>query len=76
MEGDVVEGKRVMDDDPFELAPIIEVVTKGNKGKNQQFQEVEYATPGECGEPKCIRPRMIVFSKAEETNREGFPKSP
>lgn len=31
-----------MDDDPFELVPIIEVVSNENKRKKRAFHEVEY----------------------------------
>lgn len=64
-----------MDNDPFELAPIIEVVINEHKGKKQSYQEVEYTEPSQCVEPKYIRSRKSLFSEVEKTSCKGSPKS-
>ena len=71
-----VEGDKAIDDDPFELAPIIEAVMNDHKGKKRSYQDVEYTLPIQCVEPKRNRPRKSLFLEAEETSHERFPKSP
>lgn len=39
--GPMLVANHSKDDDPFDLAPIIEAMTKEQKGKNRVIQEVE-----------------------------------
>lgn len=65
-----------MNDDPFELAPIIKVVMNEQKGKKRGYQEVEYSVPCLWWEPKNNRSRKSLFLEAEETSLKGSPKTP
>ena len=65
-----------MSDDPFELAPIIEIVMTEEKRKKRLYQEVVYVEPKEGLEQKSNRPRKCPNFEAEETSLEGSPKSP
>ncbi|KAM1007206.1 hypothetical protein ACFX2A_003889 [Malus domestica] len=69
----MVVGGRATDDDPFELAPIIEAVMNENKGRKRGAQEVECSEPG-GNEPKANRPRKCLFREVGETTLEGSPK--
>lgn len=44
-------GLEIMEDDPFDLVPIIEAVMKNQKGMKRPIHEVEYVEPVESCEP-------------------------
>ncbi|KAM0971575.1 hypothetical protein ACFX13_019757 [Malus domestica] len=63
------------DDDPFELKAIIEAVMNENKGKKRSAREVEYDEVNPCVEPKRSKLSRKTYVEAEETSREGSPRS-
>ncbi|KAM2567063.1 hypothetical protein TB1_009489 [Malus domestica] len=75
-ENDVTKDMETMEDDPFELTPIIEAVMRETKGKKRQFQDVEHEDTGEVWVQKMSKQRLILLSDAEETSREGSPRNP
>ncbi|KAM1309506.1 hypothetical protein ACFX13_006340 [Malus domestica] len=64
--------KGTMEDDPFELNPIIEAVMRETKGKKRQFPDAEQKDTGELWEPKGRKQRLIVLSEAEETSLDNL----
>ncbi|KAM1040975.1 hypothetical protein TB1_029547 [Malus domestica] len=67
---------REMEDDPFELVPIIEAVMKDSKRKKRTLQEVEYNTVEKGAEPKRSKIRTCLDTEAEGTSRKGSPTTP
>ncbi|KAM2219901.1 hypothetical protein ACFX1S_019167 [Malus domestica] len=75
-EKDETMDKGTIENDPFELNPIIEAVMREAKRKKRQSPEVEHEETGELWAPKRRKQRLIVLSEAEETSREGSPRNP
>ncbi|KAM2624894.1 hypothetical protein TB1_031829 [Malus domestica] len=66
-----------MEDDPFQLAPIIEAVMKKQKGRKRNIQEMALSSTTTLDEPIATKPRKGVFFKeADETSRKGSPTNP
>lgn len=65
-------GHGVLDDDPFDLATIIEAVMNETKRKKYSFQEVEYVELVMCVEPKTNRPRKMSLWQRRPAFR-GLP---
>lgn len=74
--GGVDERLEAMEDDHFNLIPIIDEVMKNQSGKKRPIQEMEYTEPIEICEPKRNRPRKVLSSELKETSLERSPKSP
>lgn len=49
-----------MDDDLFELEPIIEAVMNEHKRKKRLYHELEYTEPVPCMEPDHTKPKMSL----------------
>ncbi|KAM1292011.1 hypothetical protein EV2_019582 [Malus domestica] len=65
-----------LEDDPFELVPIIEAVMNESRRKKRPFQEVEYITVEKGVEPKSSKMRKSFAAEAEGTSRKGSPTIP
>ncbi|KAM2511008.1 hypothetical protein PS1_035441 [Malus domestica] len=66
-----------MENDPFQLAPIIEAVMKEQKGRKRNIQEMALSSTLPPEEPTVSRRRKDVnVNEAEETSRKGSPKDP
>lgn len=64
------------EDDPFELAPIIEAVMKENKRKKRPYQVVVYSVPNLDMEAKSTKLQKNLVTEAEVTSLKGSPKAP
>ena len=79
--GDAGTGSGVMlggfqDSDSFELGPIIEAVSREGGRRKRRLEDVEGAAEGIGEEARGSRhKRAIILSVAEETSREGSPRS-
>ncbi|KAM1939414.1 hypothetical protein ACFX13_027261 [Malus domestica] len=67
---------RDLEDDPFELVPIIEAVMNESKRKKRPFQEVEHISVEKGAEPKRSKIRKSLAAEAEGTSRKGSPTAP
>ncbi|KAM2839900.1 hypothetical protein COP1_031455 [Malus domestica] len=74
--GNDVHGTSI-EDDPFQLALIIEAVMKEQKGRKRNIQEMELSSTLPPEGPTVRRRRKDVnVNEAEETSRKGSPKDP
>lgn len=69
------DGLATLEDDPFELLPIIEAVTMTHKGRKMAIHEIELTEPVESCEPQRIQPKKTMLSEVEETSCKGSPQS-
>ncbi|KAM1056803.1 hypothetical protein ACFX13_030918 [Malus domestica] len=67
---------RELEDDPFELVPIIEAVMNESKRKKRTFKDVEHISVEKGVELKRSKIRKSLVAEAEGTSRKGSPTAP
>ncbi|KAM1262966.1 hypothetical protein ACFX13_028699 [Malus domestica] len=65
------------DSDPFNLGPIIDAISREHSRKKRRNDEIEDSLGEDDGRVRRVRnKRVVMFSEAEETSREGSPWAP